>query len=268
MYQEPETGVCGADSTPNFLLPCFLGLLTLVVSIGGCSKYDIGTKYTTPQRVDKGIVVILPGIEGESGANRDIRKGLSDAEIPYALLIYRWGALVPGPAGMLINQTNVSRNRKVGQELAEQIAQYQRNHPNRPVFLVGHSAGGGIAVFTLEALGKINGAKPIEGAFLLSASISASYPLDGALRMVRRGIVNTYNPTDKLLKDGTGMFGNVDGGRGDSAGRTGFKRSYARVYERKITSEQVRREFGQASTAHFAATKAKLIEKYAPAMVA
>ena len=246
------------------ILASIMGL-TMLVTVVGCTKYDVGTKYTSAQRVDQGLVVILPGIEGESGANRDIRKGLNDAGIPYALLIYRWGAMMPGPAGMLINQTNVSRNHRVGQELAEQVAQYQRNHPNRPIFLIGHSAGGGIAVFTLEELAKIKGAKPIEGAFLLSASISADYPLDGALRMVRRGIVNTYNPEDHLLKEGTGAFGNVDGGRGDSAGRTGFKRSYARVYERKITNERVKNEFGSAGAAHFVVTKSQLIEKYAPA---
>ncbi len=242
-----------------------LAMLPLPVLVGCGAKYDIGTQFTTPQRVDRGIVVILPGIEGESAANRDIRKGLYDAGIPYALVIYRWGALLPGPGGMFINQTNVPRNRQMGQELAEQIAQYQRNHPRRPVFLIGHSAGGGIAVFTLEELANIQGAEPIEGAFLLSASISANYPLDSALRMVRRGIVNTYNPDDRLLKEGTGTFGNVDGGRGDSAGRTGFSRSYPNVYEREITNERVREEFGKASAPHFVATKAELIEKYVPA---
>ncbi len=83
--------------------------------------------------------------------------------------------------------------------------------------------------------------------------------------MTRRGIVNTYNPADHLLKEGTGAFGNVDGGHGDSAGRTGFKRSYARVYEREVASERVSREFDSAGAAHFSVTKAKLIEKYAPA---
>ena len=129
-----------------------LGAVALVL-LGGCGagrRYNLDNEYTSPARVDKGAVVILPGIEGESAANRDIRKGLYDAGIPYALVIYRWGSLLPGPGGMLINQTNVSRNRRMGRELAEQIAQYQQNHPGKPVFLAGHSAGGGIAVFALE----------------------------------------------------------------------------------------------------------------------
>ena len=110
--------------------------LVAAAILGGCGKYDVGTRFTTPERIDRGLVVILPGIEGESGANRNIRKGFYDADVPYALVIYRWGSMVPGPGGMFINQTNVARNRQMGQELAEQIAQYQRNHPGRPIFLI------------------------------------------------------------------------------------------------------------------------------------
>ncbi len=119
-------------------------------------------------------------------------------------------------------------------------------------------------MFILEELAKTEGVKPIEGAFLLSASISADYPLDYALRMVRRGIVNTYNPEDRLLKEGIETFGNVDGGRGDSAGRTGFSRSYLNVYEREITNERVQEEFNKTGSPHFIVTEAELIEKYAP----
>ena len=93
------------------LLGAMMGLALLAASVG-CTKHDLDTEFTSPQRIERGLVVILPGIEGESEANRDIRKGLRDAGIPYALVIYRWGSLVPGPAGMLINQTNVRRNRR------------------------------------------------------------------------------------------------------------------------------------------------------------
>jgi len=184
----------------RFMLISVTGLITLGIGMLGCGKYDTGTKFTTQQRIDKGLIVILPGIEGESGANHNIRRGLFDTDIPYALVIYRWGALVPGPGGMLINQTNVTRNRNEGKELAEEIVKYQTNHPNRPVFLIGHSGGCGIAVFALEALGRISGAKPVTGAFLLSASVSANYNLSSALRMTQRGLVNVYNPEDSLLK--------------------------------------------------------------------
>ncbi|MFA6134052.1 MAG: alpha/beta hydrolase [Phycisphaerae bacterium] len=241
--------------------------VSLLLAMGGCGKYDLNSRYVSQERADRGMVVILPGIEGESKANRDIREGLYRAGIPYGLVIYRWGAPIPGPGGMLVNQTDVSRDRRMAEELAEQITQYQQKHPGKPVFLIGHSAGGGITVFTMEALGKVAGARPVEGSFLLSASISSDYDLAPALAMSRRGLVNVSNRDDQLLNSGTATFGNVDGKKGDSAGRTGFYRKYPNVFERPITNEQVRREFGIIGPAHFMATHEQLIEKYAPAWI-
>ncbi|MHC4561565.1 MAG: hypothetical protein ACYS8X_02210 [Planctomycetota bacterium] len=226
----------------------------------GCDKVDLNTYYTSVERMDHGLVVILPGIEGESAANRDIRKGLDDAGMPHALAIYRWGHPVPG-IGMLFNQTDAAGNRRAGQELAERIVTYQTNYPGRPVFLIGHSGGGGVAVFTLESLAGLPNAQPLEGAFLLSASISSNYPLHGALRMTRRGMVNVYNPEDGFLRSGTALFGNVDGGKGDAAGQAGFTGQYSNLYQRQITTAIS----GVPGDPHFIATNASLITARAPA---
>lgn len=235
---------------------------------GGCgSAYDVGNRFVTVDRAAQGLVVILPGIEGESQSNRDVREGLYRAGIPYSLVLYRWGAPIPG-LGLLINQTDVPRNRRQGEEIASQVASYQQKHPGRPIFIIGHSAGTGIAVFALESLGRIAGAKPVEGVFLLSSSLSAGYDLSEALKMTRRGIVNVSNSDDALiLGAGTGVVGNVDGGHGASAGRTGFSRSYKNVYERPITNAEVRQRMGISGGAHFIATNEQLIEKYAPAWI-
>jgi len=230
-----------------------------VVMVGaGCDRVDLNTYWTDASRMERGLVVILPGIEGESASNHDIRRGLDDAGVPYALAIYRWGHPMPG-IGMFFNQTDVEGNRRSADELAGRIISYQMEYPDRPVFLIGHSAGGGMSVFTLEAMGR-KGAEPIEGAFLLSSSLSANYPLNAALRMTRRGIVNVYNPEDDLLDGGTATFGNVDGGYGVSAGRTGFDRKYPKLFESRITSA----ETGVAGGPHFIATNASLIRDRAP----
>lgn len=232
--------------------------LCLPVVGAGCDRVDVGNQWMDESRLARGLVVILPGIEGESASNHDIRRGLDEAGVPYALAIYRWGHPVPG-IGMFFNQTDVEGNRRSADELADRIITYQANNPNRPIFLIGHSAGGGMAVFVLEAMGR-KGATPIDGAFLLSSSLSANYPLNAALRMTRRGIVNVYNPEDDLLDGGTATFGNVDGGRGASAGRTGFDRKYPNVFESRITSA----ETGIAGGPHFIATNANLIGARAP----
>ena len=221
---------------------------------------NLDSHFVNEQRADKGMVVILPGIEGESLANHNIRQGLADGGIPYALAIYRWGFPVPG-IGMMVNQTNADANRKAGRGLAEAIAKYQQKRPGRPVFLIGHSGGGGVAIFSLEALAGIPGARPIEGAFLLHASISADYPLGTALRMTRRGIANAHNPEDTaMLEAGTGMFGNVDGGHGPTAGLRGFTGRYAKLYQKPITASSA----GVVSSPHFVMTQARLISERAP----
>jgi hypothetical protein len=161
---------------------------------------------------------------------------------------------------MLVNQTDAAGNRKAGAKLAQRILTYQRNRPGRPIFLVGHSGGGGVAIFAMESLSSMGG-QPIEGAFLLSASISSNYALGRALQMTRRGIVNVSNPEDNLLDSGTAVFGNVDGGHGGSAGRTGFSRRYPKLFERQVTAASL----GVTGPAHFVATNARVIGQRAPA---
>jgi pimeloyl-ACP methyl ester carboxylesterase len=247
----------------------WFALAALAVTLCGCGpsslkdRMDLDAKYASPDRLAKGLVVILPGIEGESAANRDIRKGLDEGGVPYALVIYRWGFPVPG-LGLLVNQTDTAGDRRAGADLAAGIVKYQSNHPDCPIFLVGHSAGGGVAIFALEALADVPNAKPVTGAILLSSSISADYSLDRALRMIERGLVNGFNPDDTaMLGAGTAMFGNVDGGHGDSAGRTGFHRAYAKLYQFKVNPAEVHK----LADPHFILTDADLLAEHAPAWV-
>jgi pimeloyl-ACP methyl ester carboxylesterase len=242
-----------------------------LAALAGCAggagsirdKVDLDAKYVNSERLDKGLVVILPGIEGESAANRDIRLGLDEGGVPYGLAIYRWGFPIPG-LGLLVNQTDTTADRSAGADLAAAIVRYQARRPGRPVFLIGHSAGGGVAVFALEALSAEPNARPIAGALLLSSSISADYSLDKALSMTQRGIVNGYNPDDTaLLGTGTAVFGNVDGEHGDSAGRTGFRQSNPKLFQFKISSADV----GVQGDPHFIATDPDLVAKHAPRWV-
>ncbi|MCE5279771.1 MAG: hypothetical protein ABFD92_20480 [Planctomycetaceae bacterium] len=232
-----------------------IAMLAAALLLGGCGEEAM---FASSDRMDKGLVVILPGIEGESSANRELRQGLVNSNIPYALVIHKWGFPIPG-LGLIVNQTDSDGNRRAAESLAERIAAYQLDHPGKPVYLVGHSGGGGIAVFTLEALATVPGAKPIEGAFLLAASLSADYPLAAAMTMTRKGICNIYNPDDtRLLGAGTAVFGNVDGGHGDSAGRTGVYGKYPKLYQ--INASRA----GVSGNPHFLVTKEQLVLRAAP----
>jgi len=216
---------------------------------GGCAV-DPDTGVSAFGDRDKGMVIILPGVQGNGSINEDIRQALIGSGVQCAIEIRQWGFLIPG-AKLLVNQVNVLGNRQAGEKIAEQIAAYQARQPERPVYLIGHSGGAGIGVFALEHLGKMPGAKPITGAVLLSASVSNDYDLTAALGQSREGIVNFYNDKDvALLGVGTTIMGNVDGGRGPSAGRAGFslpgvedsavrQSAYAKLYQVRMTPEMV-----------------------------
>lgn len=221
----------------------------------GCGSLYSG-KYQTEARKENGLVVILPGIEGESHFNHNIRQGLINAGCYRAITIYNWGVPIPG-IGLLVNQTNVLGNRMAGKNIAQMIEKYQMAYPGRPVYIVGHSGGGGVAIFTAEAMrpGQI-----IDGIVLLSASISADYNLRSSLRHCRKGILNIYNPADSaLLGAGTMIMGNVDGGHGASAGLSGFIRRDAKLQQRSIPANASDR-FG--GLAHNVATRPGFVASY------
>ncbi len=225
--------------------------------LGGCGGTGSDNRFVDPGRMDNGLVIVLPGIEGESPANHDIRRGLVQAGIPHAIPIYRWGVPVP-VAGPLINQTNVLGNRVTAQRIAQWVTAYQDAHPGKPVYMVGHSGGGGMAVFTTEELPP---GRHVEGLVLLSASISSGYNMSKALAKTRKGIVSFYTEEDVgLLVIGTTVAGNVDGVHGPAAGSVGFKvpsglssqqrGAYGKLYQVRITG---------SGDPHFAATRAGFV---------
>ncbi len=223
-----------------------ISTLLLLPGCGGSANLD----YVNPERLENGLVIVLPGIEGESPMNHSIRQGLIDAGVYRAVPIYRWGRPIP-LAGPLINQMDVVGNRLAGQRIARMIVEYQDAHPGRPVHLVGHSGGGGVAVFAAEAL---PAGRKVDGLVLLSASISEGYDLSDALRHTRSGIVNFYTSRDVgLLVIGTTLAGNVDGVRGPAAGAAGFERSYSRLYQIDFSAAIGR------SGAHSAATQSGFV---------
>jgi pimeloyl-ACP methyl ester carboxylesterase len=216
-------------------------LLSSILAAVGCDSMS-NARFTNEARKARGMIVILPGIEGPGPANANIRRGLVAAGLDMAIPIHAWGVPVPG-AGLLINQVNFLGNRMAGASLARFIADYQDRYPGKPVYIIGHSGGGGIAVFAAEAMPD---GKKLDRVILLSASISAGYNLTKALANCRGGIVNFYNPDDAaLLGVGTTIMGNVDGGHGPGAGMNGFSKSFPALVQQRILG---------GGDPHFAAT--------------
>ena len=186
-----------------------------VLSCVGCSLQQ---PYVTEERLARGLVIVLPGIEGPSLLNSGIRRGLADGGVDYALELYDWTSKW-GPLHSLIDEP---RNRGQAQEIVDRIAGYRREYPRNPVFLVGRSSGAAIAVWVAEAL---PAGEQLEGIVLLAASLSPQYPLAKALANSQRGIVSFRSELDVFfLMLGTTTLKAADRSRGPAAGRAGFRR--------------------------------------------
>lgn len=178
----------------------------------GCASHTTRTRY------DRGLVVVLPGVEGEGIFNWEIVHGLEKGGVPYALEIHDW---TTGVAPLfLYHLLDYNRCRAEARVVAERIERYARWHEGNPVWIVAQSGGGGIAVLALEALSKDC---QVDGVVLIAPGIGREYNLAKALRRVRTKIYHYYSRSDIFfLGAGTTVFGNIDRTHGKSAGRHGF----------------------------------------------
>lgn len=206
---------------------CVLSLTALSSIVSGCSLADLDT----PDRLNRGLVLVLPGIEGPSPANFNIARGLDDGGVMAAIRVVNWGTDLPG--GFLVNLTDLDRNIRVAEGIRDNILEYKRRHPGRPVHLVGHSGGAGIAILAVERLPKN---QPVDHVVLLAAAISPRHDMRAALQRVSGGIHNFSSKLDVgFLGAGTGTLGTIDRDYGASAGVVGFETPFG-MYddERKL----------------------------------
>jgi pimeloyl-ACP methyl ester carboxylesterase len=175
---------------------------------------------TSPERLDQGLVLILPGIEGRSFLNLSLLHGLIDAGVPYALEIVDW--TTGNKFLTLYHLRSWRRNLRVAQELAGRIVRYQEQHPERPVWIVGHSGGGGMALLAAQALPE---GHRLTGLILLAAAVSPRFDLSTARAKVDRGIWSFHSWLDWLFVGlGTSIFGTMDGRHTPAAGMLGFRK--------------------------------------------
>jgi len=175
--------------------------------------------------LDRGLLIVLPGIDGRALHNELASRRLSEAGLGLAVELYDWTA----PLGPLFNQCAYERNRQVAAALAERVGAYRQEHPGGSVFLIGHSGGTAIAVWAAECL---DAGERIDGVVLLASSLSPTYDLGGALAHTRCGIVSFHSARDvALLGAGTTWFGTMDRAHGESAGKVGFRRPAAGLHQ-------------------------------------
>lgn len=211
---------------------------------------------TSSERLSAGLVIILPGIEGRSFLNLGILNGLLDAGVPYALEVYDWTSGLPF-AG-LWHLRDRARHRNEASRLASRIAAYETEYPGRPVWVIGHSGGGGIALLTLRALPRD---VRVRGVVLIAAAIDPAFDLPSVEEHVETTIWNVSSFLDCLFVGiGTVIFGTIDGVHTISAGCCGFRKSATR----KLREMPYR--FGMFPSFHFAGhfgcVNRRFVERY------
>ena len=181
--------------------------------VAGC-----GARITAMNKgdMDRGLVIVLPGIDGPTGHNERACKAIGSGTADMSVELFDWTV----PLSPLINLRNEGRNRRMAAVLADRILAYRTSHPGGAVFLVGHSGGTAVAVWAAEALPD---GRQIDGIVLLASSLSPGYDLSSALRRTRGGVVNFCSERDSaILGAGTVMFGTMDGKHTEAAGKVGF----------------------------------------------
>jgi len=204
-------------------------LTALVAMAGGCARQ----RFMTLEREARGLVVVLPGVEGRGPLNRAICDGLNLGRVDWGIKLEDWTA----PFGPIYNLRAEDHNRRKAAEISVKLAEYKYAHPNNPVVLVGHSGGGAMALWIAESMPPN---QDLDGVILLSPAISPPYLVDFALSRTRRGVISFYSHRDWVfLGLGTTISGTMDGHHTSSAGRVGFvipstphrSKHYSKLYQ-------------------------------------
>jgi pimeloyl-ACP methyl ester carboxylesterase len=172
-------------------------------------------------RKEHGLIVVLPGIEGNSTVNESIVQGLIAGKLSHSIHVMDWRRFRPwNPLHMAMR----SHNHLQAERIAEHIRAYRSQFPDGAVHLIGHSAGAGMAIFVLECLNDLK----ISSAILMAAAISRDYPIQELLPRTTLGIWNFYSPLDlPAVGLGTMLFGTMDRRHAISAGALGFRQTAA-----------------------------------------
>jgi pimeloyl-ACP methyl ester carboxylesterase len=177
----------------------------------------MGEPEISDAQLDRGCVLILPGIEGNRWQLSGMQRGLRAAGIDQAIDIIPWGT--PPLISSLPNLINIDKNRERAKKIAERIVTLRRDRPDAPITLIGFSGGGGLAVLTLEVLPD---GVTVDRTILIAAAISSRYDVRRLLPRCGDGLVNIYSRLDPVVGAGTLLMGTIDRRHSVSAGHCGF----------------------------------------------
>ena len=175
-----------------------LSLIFIVTSVGCASKsaWDGQVQADRKERLTRGCVFYFDGAGGgtkKSNYAGGVVEGMLEAGYKGGGELISWQT----GRGLIADQNaSVAYKRKKAEEGTAKIQAYQKNHPGKPVGLLGFSAGTAEAIFALEALPE---SAPVDQVVLLGTSISEDYDLTQALKRVKNKLFIFTSTHDRML---------------------------------------------------------------------
>ncbi len=194
-------------STP--LIRPALGLLLIALSVSCASKstWNGQRQADREERLTRGCVFYFDGAGGgtkKSNYAEGVVEGMLEAGYKGAGEMVSWET----GRGLIADQNaSVAFKREKAAEGAAKIRAYQKDHPGKPVDLLGFSAGTAEAIFALEVLPET---APVKNVVLLGTSISHDYDLTEALKRVENKLYIFTSPNDRMLSKLMPLSGTAD----------------------------------------------------------
>jgi len=194
-----------------------LAALTFLATSGCTSFQQQHVSVTPPTSLPAGGVVFVADGAGDFRATSEaLRRAIAAEHLPLALRTFVWSH---GYCRVVADQVDLDHAQKEGQRLADLIRVTRQACPEKPIYLIAHSAGSSVALCAAESLP----ADSVERIILLAPSVSADYDLRAALHASRRGIDVFCSRSDCwYLRISTLVTSLTHGKRCSAAGRVGF----------------------------------------------
>jgi pimeloyl-ACP methyl ester carboxylesterase len=188
--------------------------MLLALSLG-CALQPVAAD--PPALPRPGVVFVVGGIGGLDPLNMWVPAVLPMAGIHHEMRNFPW---THGIGHLFLDLQDRPHLLAKGRELASAVQAIKAADPDRPVYLLGHSAGTAVSLAAAEQLPP----GTLQRIVLLSAAVSPDYDLRPALRATREGIVSFNSGCDVIfLWWGTSQFGTADRVYAASAGLNGFR---------------------------------------------
>ena len=217
MAGAPRSTTCPHRPVPGGRAARRAGLLVLLLAVGCATLRPTPPGPGSVAPADcRSTVFVADGAGNFQIASNMLRKLARSSGAPVEVVTYEWSH---GYGRMVADQLGYRYARDQGKGLAAAVVAYHAAHPDRPIHLLGHSAGSTVVMAALEELPP----DLVERAVLLSPSLSACYEVRPALRHVKSGLYVFYSPYDYwYLGVITRLVGTADRRWTATSGRVGF----------------------------------------------